>query len=377
MKNLYKLTAILSLIALVVSGISIATLSCKKGPETYKIGAILPLTGPLGFIGETQRYALNMAEEKVNAEGGIKGRKLEIIIEDSKNAPKDGITIANKFIIVNKIKAIITFGTAVSLAIQPIAEKEKVIQMVLSIKPDITDFGKYTFRVFYTVQQATKLYLKYLEHVKAPRIALLYQNGEAWIKQVEYLLPEIEKLGTPIAAKETFEQGTQDFRPQVLKIQQAKPDLLIILGYGSHFPAIFKSVGEAKLLGKLKILGGLDFLEIPKDAPTKLFEGVVFAAPALSTGAHSKKSLEFIDTYEKKYGKRPDHQAGYIYDMVMLLAEAIKARGYDVEAIRNYLLQIKEFEGVSGRIDVLPNRDTRSALVLATYKDGKVLPFNF
>lgn len=372
----YKVAGILGIIAIVV-GMVFTNLSCKKEPEVYKIGAILPLTGGAAYLGETVRNAVLLAQEKINGTGSINGKKLEIICEDSKMDPREGVSIANKFIDMDKIKVIQTWGTSISMAVQPIANENRVVQMVVSIHPTIVDKSDYTFRVFYNVLQATELFEEYLKHERPSRIGLLYQNGEAWISQIEHLEPKLKELGIESVYKESFEEGEKNFKSFATKILSARPEVLIVLGYGSHFPSLFKALKEFEVIGKVKILGGLDFLELPKDAPKELFEDVVFVLPAVNIITPSKKTEEFRKGYERKYGKIPDHQAAYAYDTIILLAKAMEQVGYDSGKIKDYLLKVKGYEGVSGTIDILPNGDTRTSLSFATYRNQEVIPFTF
>jgi branched-chain amino acid transport system substrate-binding protein len=92
-------------IIVAIVGIWISTIK-EKEPKVYKIGAILPLTGNLAILGEPEKNGMSLAEEIINQQGGINGRPIKIIFEDSKGQPKEAVSIANKFINIDGIKII-------------------------------------------------------------------------------------------------------------------------------------------------------------------------------------------------------------------------------------------------------------------------------
>ncbi len=116
--------------------------------EEIKIGAVLPLTGDGAKYGQSAKSGLDLAVEEINANGGIKGKFINVIYEDTKMEPKEGTSAVLKLLTIEKVPAIIgAMASSVTLAIAPIAEENKVVLLSpVSSSPLITDAGDYIFR---------------------------------------------------------------------------------------------------------------------------------------------------------------------------------------------------------------------------------------
>lgn len=136
------------IVAIVILAIGLIAIQTKKEPGEIKIGAILPLTGDSALYGESIKKGIDLAVEQINSEEGVKGRKVTVIYEDSKAVPSVGVASFQKLISIHRVPVVI--GDAVSsvtLAIAPIAEKNKVVILSpLSSAPAITEAGDFIFR---------------------------------------------------------------------------------------------------------------------------------------------------------------------------------------------------------------------------------------
>lgn len=325
--------------------------------DQYKIGAILPITGPISFLGEEVRDALLLAEEDLD---------LEVIMEDSALDPKTGVGAVNKLKDTDEVREVIVWGTPIISAVQPITEESKMVLVGGSISPGILASAEYTLRVFYNLEQALERMSGLIKQKEWEEVAVLYQNGEAWERQVQGL----EKMGVEFSIKEAFNSGETDFRTQLFKIKSENPEVVIVLGYGNNLPIIMKQRQETGL--EAVILGGLDFVELPTDTDRSLFEGAVFVVPKLITEG---KKGDFAVRFENKFGYWPSHQAAYAYDAAQMLKAARENTDGGAEAIMSYIKGQESFAGVVGQIKIKENGDTRSELELATYKGGEIVKY--
>ena len=128
--------------------ITLVFLSCAREEKEVKIGAILPLTGDAALYGEICKSAADLAVEDINAKGGIRGRQLAIIHEDSQADPKLAVSAANKLISVDKVSAIMgAMGSSEVLALAPILNEKKVVLVSpAATSHKISDSGDYIFR---------------------------------------------------------------------------------------------------------------------------------------------------------------------------------------------------------------------------------------
>jgi branched-chain amino acid transport system substrate-binding protein len=116
--------------------------------DEIKIGAILPLTGEAAEYGEDAKLGIDLAVEEINAAGGINGKMIQVVYEDSQATPSQGVAAIQKLITVDKVPVIIgAMASSVTLAIAPIAEENKVVLLSpASTAPQITEAGDYIFR---------------------------------------------------------------------------------------------------------------------------------------------------------------------------------------------------------------------------------------
>jgi len=353
------------IVAIIVIGGVWYGVSRKPKEEVIKIGAILPLTGQISLLGEELKNGISLAVEDINSKYKT---NLEVVYEDSKIDPKEGVSAVNKLIDIDKVNYIHVAATSIIIAVQPITEDKGVIITGTSVAPTILENTNYTLRVFYNLEQALKKFIEFINQKNYSQVAVLYQNGEAWERQIANL----EKYGMNFIKKEKFNIGEKDFKTMLLKIKDSNPDLLIILGYGSHFPSVFRQIKEIGM-SNIQVLGGLDFLEVPQEN-LDLYKNVVFVVPSFNINL-TKKSTEFIHEYEERFEKKPTHQAAYAYDAISLYYLGLNNTDGTSDNIMNYLKNLGNYDGVVGQIEILQNGDTKSSLIFATYKDGKIVPY--
>jgi len=333
-----------------------------QNQKNIKIGTILPLTGQISMLGEELRNGISLSIEDINLESE---KKLEMIYEDSKLDSKEGILAVNRLINIENVKYIHIAATPIITAVQPITENKEVIITGTSIAPSILKDTDYTLRIFYNLEQALEKFVGFIDQKDYSKIAILYQNGESWERQVDSL----EKQGIDFVKKESFNVGEKDFRTRLLKIKDSNPDMIIIFGYGSHFPTLFRQIEELGMQD-IQVLGGLDFLEVPQEN-LNLYKNVVFVTPSFNLNP-TEKSQEFIKKYTERFGKIPTHQAAYAYDAINLYYLGLINTDGSSEEIMNYLKNLSEYQGVVGEIEILQNGDTKSSLSFAQYKNGKI-----
>jgi branched-chain amino acid transport system substrate-binding protein len=365
MKN--KIWVILGVI-IILALIGILYYKNQKSAEEniIKIGTILPLTGQISLMGQEVKNGAILASENINA---VNKKKLKIIFEDSKMDPKEGVSEVNKLIDVDNVKYVYAYSTPIVTAVQPITESKKILLAGISISPKIVENKSYTLRIYYNLNQALEEFKRFIDNENYSRVAVLYQNGEALEAQVNGL----EKNGVIFIDKEKFNLGDTDFRTQLTKIKLDNPELIMLLGYGTQFPTIFQQMIELGM-EKTLVLGGLDFIDVPKDN-LDLYSNAVFITPSFNI-EDLKISNKFVSDYKSRFGKEPGYNAAYTYDNINLLYLAITNTEGSPEKTKEYITGLINYKGAVGDIEILSNGDTKSSLSLAAYKDGKVVLYN-
>ncbi len=342
----------------------------NKGTPVYKVGAILPLTGNLAEVGQMERDALLLAQEDVNQSGSGGGNKIVLLIEDSKGDAKEGVSAAMKLIDIDKVKFIITTLTGVSSAVQPIIDKNKVIQYAYTFDPTLPGKSEYTFRIYPSYNQSSEVMIDYIKARGLKKISAIHTNVPGETYAIENLIaPKLKDAGIEFR-KESFNFGDKDVKPQLLKLKSFKPDLFIIHTYSFQVPMILKGIAEIAF--RPQLMGNMAFCEL-SEVPQQQLENVLVTAPRFVLDP--SKSENFIKRFKEKYGKEPNFDAAYVYDSFRLLASAIQKVGYDPETCKKFLLSAKKYDGITGEIEILPNGDSRVAMKLGVFKEGKIRPY--
>ncbi len=358
------------LVLFFVSIIIICGCAKREEPEIVKIGAILPLTGEAALWGQNSKKGIDLAIQEVNDNGGINGKIVHVIYEDSKALPKDGVTAMNKLVNINQVPAIIEGpASSVALAIVPIANKKQIVLISTgSTNPMLSEVGPpYFFRTWNSDDEEARFSAEYVvSKLKIRNMATMYVNNEYGRGLSDAFKNEFEKREGQIEIIESFEQGDRDFRSQLIKIKQFSIDGLYLIGYPKGIPILLRQIKEVGL--KSKIIGTVSFEDpqIPEIAG-EAAEGIIYPYPKPSTGATVEN---FQKMFRKKYDEEPGITTDTGYDNAKLLTYAIKEGGYNGKGIREILANIKHWQGASGEISFSKTGDVHKHMVMKIIKDG-------
>jgi len=352
--------------------ISIGMVGCAKKEEQIKIGAILPLTGDAALYGDSLKKGIDLALTQINSKGGIKGKPVTVIYEDSKALPADGVAAFQKLVDVNRVIAVI--GDAVSsvtLAFAPIAEKNRVVVLSpLSSAPALTNAGDFIFRNVPSDLYGGKVAAYFSAKDQGwKKLAILYINNDFGVGLKRVFSENVESIGSKIVAGEAYEPGGRDFRTQLLKIRETDPEAIFIVGY-REVPQILVQAKEIGL--KTKFLGtGLledpNVIKVAKEAA----EGIYFTQLQYHASSNDLLVKAFVGAFTKKYNTKPDIIAAYGYDAMELLSFAIEKSNLTSEGIRDQLYIVKNFHGVTGVIIFDKNGDVIQPMGIKTVRNGE------
>lgn len=342
--------------------------------EPIKVGAVFILSGASSGYGISQRAGVELAMADINAAGGINGRPVEVIFEDSQGSGDQAITAVRKLIDRDEVVAIIgpTLSTEMFSA-GPVANDSGVpILGVSTTVPGITDIGEYVFRnslpeakvIPHTVARS-------VERFGIKRAAVLYANDDDVSRSgAEIFKAELQKNGVEIVDEATFSVKDTEFGPQITKVMASHPDAFFISTLYNSAALLMVQARQAGYTGHF--IGGNGFnspalIEVGRDA----VEGAVVGSPWF-VGRNDPRVQKFVSDHTAKMGKGPDQFAAQAYDGMMLIAEALKAAGStDRDAVRNALAAIRDYEGVTGKFSFDENRDPVMTPNILQIRDGK------
>ena len=312
----------------------ILVLACGSEDEPFVIGAMDALTGVAESYGNPLHQAKLLAVEEINAAGGIDGRMLELIVEDSKCAAQDAITAYNKLTDVDGVKIIL--GTTCSgsmLGAAPLAEKDGVILFSASAtSPDIASAGDYIFRTAINdlrlgIDMGNTLWVDGVRSIATITESTDYAEGTR-----RTAVARFEELGGSVVAAEGYSSDVIDFRSQLTKLFSENPDALLLAAQGeASGGTIIKQARELGYDGPIFseiVPTGPDALEIAGDAATGL--KAIVPNPDLT----SASGKEFLKNFKARYGavaSLPWFQ-GSAYDDVYIAAECLKRTNDDQDA---------------------------------------------
>jgi branched-chain amino acid transport system substrate-binding protein len=360
-----------------------------KDKEPIKIGAFFALSGPAASIGTPTKLVAEMVVDKINKEGGINGRPLELVIGDTESDPAKAASIAKKFIHQDKVAAIIgPTRTGTGMNVKKIVEEAGIpIFMTVGGDPVIMGgkFGSFKF-IFKSPQRssiAVKRLFSYLKDQKIKTIGLLYatdgfgKDGARWI---EKLAPD---YGLEVVAKESFGPKDTDMTAQLTKIKNAKPQAIICWTIGPAGAIVSKNMAQLGIKTPLFQCHGLPdpkYVELAGKASEgdRMPATKLMVVEELSDSDPQKKVIqEFVKLYKDSgYDKKfpINTHSGYAWDAIMIVADGLKKAGTDPKKLRDAIEQTKGYVGVSGIYNITPedhNGLKEDSMVIVEVKDGK------
>ena len=310
-----------------------APTSKPLGDTPFRIGVMESITGVGETYGNVAAHAKQMAADEINAAGGIRGRRLELILEDSKCNAQDAITAFRKLTDVDGVRIIL--GTSCSgamLGVAPLAEENGVVLFSgLASNPDIADAGDYIFRTQISDVEVGISTGNVLWSYGIRTLATITEETDYAEGVRRTSVDQFEKLGGEVVAEERFSSDITDFRTQLTKLFEANPDALHVAPQ-SEFAGgtIVKQARELGYEGPIygeTVSVGVTALEIAGDAATGM--RAITAAP----DPDNEKAQEVLADFRERYNyvTLPWH-LGSAYDDVYITAECLKKTGDDQDA---------------------------------------------
>ncbi len=360
----------------VLSMLLISALYADNQGQTLKIGGNYEITGSVATFGTSCANAARLFFDKINASGGLLGKKVELIIADNKSDPSESASAVKMLIAQDKVAALL--GPVISrnsLSAAPIAEDAGYIMITpTATNPDVTKTGKYIFRAcFIDDFQGTVMANFALKNLGAKTAAIFLDSANDYsMGLAKFFKASFVKGGGKIVSEEAFIAGDKDFRTQLTKMRMKKPDIIYVPAYYQEDGLIAKQARELGIMTPILGGDGWDSDQLVKIAGTGSLNGIYFSNH-YSPESANPIALDFIKAYKDRYGSRPDALAALSYDSALILYEAIKLAGStDTEKIRKALVGLK-VNGVTGRISFDENRNpVKSAVVLELVNGSQV-----
>jgi branched-chain amino acid transport system substrate-binding protein len=356
--------------------------ACGTKEETIKVAILAPLSGPVPTFGVMTRDGALLAIEEWNAKGGVLGKKIVPVVEDSQCTPDPAVNAANKVIDQDKVHYIVgEVCSKASIPVSEIANSKKVIQISpTSTNPDVTvgRDGKakdYIFRACFIDPFQGTVGAKFaLGTLKAKTAFIMLDQANDYVKGLaEFFEKAFTAEGGKIVGKETYTAKDTDFSAILAKVAAAKPDIVYLPDYYNIVNLVTKQAKEKGI--RAPFIGGDGWDS--SDMDLKAADGGYFTnhySPQDTRPEVQNLVKAFGAKYKDDKGqpKVPDALAALAYDATNLLLQGIKEAGADdTTKVKDALAKIS-FNAVSGKITFDANHNPVKSATILAIKDGKV-----
>jgi branched-chain amino acid transport system substrate-binding protein len=349
---------------------------------TLKIGAIFAVTGPASFLGAPEARTAEMLVEKINADGGIRGYQLELIVKDSGASSEKTISFAKQLIEEDQVVAIIGPSTSgETMAIKELCNEAKVPLISAAAAEAIVDpVVPYVFKTPQKDSYVVRWIYQTMNDMGISKIGVVAANtgfGNAGVGQLQKYAAD---FGINIAIAETYDAAATDLTALMNKVKAENVQAVVnwsIVPAQSIIPKNMKQLGMDIPLFQSHGFGNIRYVEAAGEAA----EGIIFPCGRLlvadelpASNPQKKLLMEYASEYEERFGEDASTFGGHAYDALMIVAEAIRKGATDRDSIRDEIEQLTNFPGTGGVFNFSPedhNGLGMDSIVMLTVKNGK------
>jgi branched-chain amino acid transport system substrate-binding protein len=339
MKKIFKILIAAVAIIILIAVINVNNKQINPDAESVKIGVVYGLTGSAAAWSDFGKKAVDLAVKDINNAGGINGRKVEVIYEDSQTSPINAVSAFNKLVDFDKVEVVV--GDVWSFVTNPMISVANSKEIVL-ISPTVMDAsvengGDYFFSLAHTIESqrsAVEIFFKNNTDIKT---AYSLCWDDAWGNANSGLLKEIAiENGVEILGEDCTADFGATYQNEAAKIREANPDLILLTTAFTEIPVKkIRDLGiESKILTTSILIDATETRGVEKN----LFNNVYF------TNWIPKQS--FADRFYEEYGTQPWIEAQNHYETIISIAKAFEKSDNILEGLK----QVK-YEGVAGEID--------------------------
>jgi len=354
-RQVFKLA--LGAAAMIMAGISSAA-------DTIKIGSVLSVTGPAAALGEPQLKTLEIYVNKINKEGGVLGKKLELISYDDTSDSVKANSFTKRLLDNDNVDLIIGGTiTGATMAMVPLIEKAAIPFISLSGAVVVIEpVKKWVFKTPHTDRMAAERVFEDMKKRGFTKVALISESsgfGQSGRKESQLAAA---KLGVELVADETYMPKDTDMTPQLTKIRSTPGvQAILVFGFGNGPILVTKNIAQLKLNLPVYQSHGVANEEFKK-LSAGAAEGVRLPSPAVlvadklaATDPQRKVVIDYAKEYKAATKGDPSTFGGYAYDALLISVDAIKRAGStDKAKVRDAIEQTSGFVGTSGVFRMTP-----------------------
>ena len=338
--------------------------SSGANADQWRIGLEAPLSGQLRTLGQGMLDGATLAADQVNADGGLRGKDIEIVPIDDGGAPTVGVPAAKKAIADGLDGVVGPYNSGVGIETLPLYEDAGLVPIRLTSDTDTEGFG-FTLQPMST-QIAPVTAQALTDFVGASKVAIAYDKSEEYTTGIAgEVRNALEKRGVEVTAFEQLQPGQEDYSGIVNKLAASKPDAIYAAVYSPEGARVAKAISPGSSPTCMLDYGAYDtgYLE---DAGEAAPNCDVVGVPAPSDFAGSET---YVSDYQDQFDEEPGTWSPYTYDSLNVLAQAVEQTGgFDAKALTAALGKVKGFKGWTGSTTLVPGTGNREPATVTVDK---------
>jgi len=317
-----------------------------QSKEPVLIGVTGPLTGQYAQYGAVWKKGFDVALDEVNAGGGIKGRPLAYVFEDSQSDPRQTVTVARKFVADERVVVEVgDFSSAASMAASPIYQAAGLVQFGFSNShPDFTKGGDFIWSNAVNQKDEMPLLADFIRDLGLKKVGILHLNSDWGRTAKDLLVAAIKERGGEVVGSEGYLSDEKDFRSAIVLARSSNPDALALISYYPDGAQLARQIRQAGITTPI-IAGGSIYSPKFLELGGAEVNGVLTTVPFFP-GDPRPQVQAFVKAFEAKFKEEPDAYAGRAYDTFILLAAVMRQFGAERKAIKEGLGKIKDVQSV-------------------------------
>jgi len=362
--------------ALAAAAAALTALSAGAQAQEIRIGIPGPVTGPVSFLGQHMKWGAELATDEINAKGGVLGRKVTFVMQDSVCRPADSVAAVEKLLSQDKVDLLLgDLCSGATLALMPVVEKAgKPMLVSISTLPEITaragaGGNKWVFRTVPNDVMLANVIARKLSGTRT--IAFVAEDtdyGRGAVKLLKDKLPADLK----VISEDYVKNSETDFLPVLTRLRSSKPDAIgayMLDQQGFNFMKQYQQFGIATpIVARPPLVSNLvvDLLASGK------FNGSWTVYPYYDKWS-SPENDAFTRPFAERNKQGPHYVAYGVYEAMMIAADAIRRAGStDPNAVREALLKT-DYKGILGPVRFDANHQSHNNLMFMQVDNGKLV----
>jgi branched-chain amino acid transport system substrate-binding protein len=337
------------------------------------VGATVPITGPLAGSGLQYYDALQMARDDINEAGGINGKKLRLLFEDTQASNSTAVNAFIKLAKENNPPFIfLSSYTVQNLAVEPEVANAKIPVVYAGGAVSITDRkNPWMFRLRPPDNIGAEAMAPAISsQLKIKKIGIIHVQDDYGTASAKTAAAAIEKAGLTVVANESYNIRDNDFSPQLLNIKNKGAEALIAISYvrdGALVLSQRRTLGlDIPFFGNPSfILSSLLSLVGPADTHDLYAMPDAFLGETVSAG-----SADYVKRFAARFNMRADPFGSCYYDAAMIMADALRKFGPDPQKVRDYFANLKDYPGVTRKFTTDERGDMSHSVAFVKFDEG-------